>query len=150
MSSLNLINSNQNNLLHTVPRWAVTLGLHYGVANAEWDICSQNARDIRFEFGGERYKRKEKMKSPSRSSLLGSKHSNYLPSFQSLVNMSSPSEQIAAHPFFTADVSALPFDERIALAYQRAILILRTYSMLPVTASLSWAQRLTHTHRLDG
>jgi hypothetical protein len=50
--------------------------------------------------------------------------------------MSSPSEQIAAHPFFTADVSALPFDERIALAYQRAILILRTYSMLPVLSSL--------------
>ena len=42
--------------------------------------------------------------------------------------MSPLSEQIAAHPFFTADVSALPFDERIALAYQRAILIMRTYS----------------------
>ena len=51
--------------------------------------------------------------------------------------MSSPSEQIAAHPFFAADVSALPFDERIALAYQRAILILRTCSTLPVAMSLS-------------
>ncbi|KAI0299981.1 hypothetical protein B0F90DRAFT_1810521 [Multifurca ochricompacta] len=43
--------------------------------------------------------------------------------------MSSLSEQIASHPFFTADVSALPFDERIALSYQRAILILRTYNL---------------------
>ncbi|KAI0270443.1 hypothetical protein BC834DRAFT_922464 [Gloeopeniophorella convolvens] len=43
--------------------------------------------------------------------------------------MSSLSEQIAAHPFFTADVSALPFDERISLAYQRAQLILRTYNL---------------------
>lgn len=50
--------------------------------------------------------------------------------------MSSLSEQIAAHPFFTADVSALPFDERIALAYQRAILILRTYSILALTLLL--------------
>lgn len=64
--------------------------------------------------------------------------------------MSSLSEQIAAHPFFTADVSALPFDERIALAYQRAILIMRTYSMLPFTASLSQTHWLTHAHRLDG
>jgi len=47
--------------------------------------------------------------------------------------MSSLSEQIASHPFFTVDVSALPFDERIALAYQRAILILRTYSMFFVS-----------------
>ena len=45
--------------------------------------------------------------------------------------MSPLSEQIAAHPFFTADVSALPFEERIALAYQRAIFIMRTYSELP-------------------
>jgi hypothetical protein len=43
--------------------------------------------------------------------------------------MSSHPEQIASHPFFTTDVSALPFDERILLAYQRAILILRTYGM---------------------
>jgi hypothetical protein len=50
--------------------------------------------------------------------------------------MSSLSEQIAAHPFFTADVSALPFDERIALAYQRAILILRTYSIIALTLLL--------------
>jgi hypothetical protein len=35
----------------------VTLSLHYGVANAERDIRSQNARDIRFDFGVERYKR---------------------------------------------------------------------------------------------
>jgi len=113
----------------------VTLGLHYGVANAEWDICSQNARDICFDFGAERYKRKYEESLSQQPT--GFQHSNHLPSFQSLVNMSSLSEQIAAHPFFTADVSALPFDERIALAYQRAILILRTYSMLPFTASLS-------------
>jgi hypothetical protein len=42
--------------------------------------------------------------------------------------MSTLSEQIAAHPFFAADVSALTIDERITLAYQRAQLILRTYS----------------------
>lgn len=45
--------------------------------------------------------------------------------------MPTLSEQIAAHPFFTADVSALPLDERIALAYQRAILVMRIYSELP-------------------
>lgn len=125
-----------NNLLHTAPRWAVivTLSLYYGVANAEKDICSQHARDIRFDFGVERYKRKYE-ESLSRQPT-GFQHSNHLLSFQSLVNMSSPSEQIAAHPFFTADVSALPFDERIALSYQRAILILRTYSTLPATMSL--------------
>jgi hypothetical protein len=50
--------------------------------------------------------------------------------------MSSLSEQIASHPFFTTDVSALPFDERIVLAYQRAILILRTYSMVLTTFRL--------------
>jgi len=112
----------------------VTLGLHYGVANAEWDICSRNARDIRFDFGAERYKRRYReylLQQPT-----GFQRSNHLPSLQSLGNMSSLSEQIAAHPFFTADVSALPFDERIALAYQRAILILRTYSMVPIAASL--------------
>lgn len=50
--------------------------------------------------------------------------------------MSTLSEQIAAHPFFTVDVSALPFDERVALAYQRAILILRTYSIIALTLLL--------------
>jgi hypothetical protein len=60
----------------------------------------------------------------------------FLIHYLSLFRMSSPSEQIAAHPFFTADVSALPFDERIALAYQRAILILRTYSMIPAVPRL--------------
>lgn len=45
--------------------------------------------------------------------------------------MSPLSEQIAAHPFFTTDVSALPLDERITLAYQRAVLIMRTYSESP-------------------
>ena len=72
------------------------------------------------------------MKSPSHYSLLCSSTQDYSPRFKLSSNMSSLSEQIAAHPFFTADVSALPFDERIALAYQRAILILRTYSTLPV------------------
>lgn len=43
--------------------------------------------------------------------------------------MPSLSEQIAAHPFFTVDISALPSDERISLAYQRAQLILRTYNL---------------------
>ncbi|KAH8999690.1 hypothetical protein EDB86DRAFT_3075757 [Lactarius hatsudake] len=43
--------------------------------------------------------------------------------------MSSLSEQIAAHPFFAVDVSALPFDERISLSYQRAQLVLRTYNL---------------------
>jgi hypothetical protein len=42
--------------------------------------------------------------------------------------MSPLSEQITAHPFFTADVNALQSDERITLAYQRAIFIMRTYS----------------------
>ena len=50
--------------------------------------------------------------------------------------MSTLSEQVAAHPFFTADVSALPNDERVALAYQRAILILRTYSTIHLTLPL--------------
>lgn len=62
--------------------------------------------------------------------------------------MSSLSKQIAAHPFFTADVSALPFDERIALAYQRAQLILRTYSEL----FLCWSKRVSESvssRRLD-
>lgn len=43
--------------------------------------------------------------------------------------MSALSKQIAAHPFFTADVSAMPIDERVALAYQRGLLMLRTYSI---------------------
>lgn len=58
------------------------------------------------------------------------------PHLGSIITMPSLSEQIAAHPFFTADVSALPFDERIALAYQRAILILRTYSIISLTLLL--------------
>ena len=58
------------------------------------------------------------------------------PSLRSIVSMSTLSEQIAAHPFFTVDVSALPFDERVALAYQRAILILRTYSIIALTLLL--------------
>ena len=65
-------------------------------------------------------------------------------SFLSIVTMSSLSEQIAAHPFFTADVSALPFDERIALAYQRAILILRTYSIIALTLLSITVNVLTH------
>ena len=45
--------------------------------------------------------------------------------------MSPLSEQMATHPFFTVDDSALSLDECIALAYQRAILIMRTYSEPP-------------------
>ena len=50
--------------------------------------------------------------------------------------MSTLSEQVAAHPFFTADVSALLNDKRVALAYQRAILILRTYGTILLTLLL--------------
>jgi hypothetical protein len=46
--------------------------------------------------------------------------------------MSALSKQIAAHPFFTADVSAMPIDERVALAYQRGLLMIRSYSMTPL------------------
>ncbi|KAH9975078.1 hypothetical protein BGW80DRAFT_1436731 [Lactifluus volemus] len=68
--------------------------------------------------------------------------------------MSSLLEQIASHPFFTTDVSTLPFEECIVLAYQRAILILRTYSMA-LTTFLSctlispkfWSLTFHHSHR---
>ena len=63
--------------------------------------------------------------------------------------MSPQSEQIAAHPFFTADVSALPFDERIALAYQRAILIMRTYSESKQFISEAKPCTETRPNRLD-
>jgi acyl-CoA oxidase len=43
--------------------------------------------------------------------------------------MSALSKQIAAHPFFTADVSAMPIDERVALAYQRGLLMIRSYNL---------------------
>ncbi|KAH8986458.1 hypothetical protein EDB92DRAFT_1879168 [Lactarius akahatsu] len=58
--------------------------------------------------------------------------------------MSSLSEQIAAHPFFAIDVSALPFDERISLSYQWAQLVLRTY-MTPKF----WELHLDPTVALD-
>jgi hypothetical protein len=71
------------------------------------------------------------------------------PSLFKLLKMSSLSEQIASHPFFTTDVSGLPFDERIVLAYQRAILILRTYSMIPIILRL-YTLLNTLSARFDG
>lgn len=51
--------------------------------------------------------------------------------------MSTISEQVAADPSFMANVSALPNDERVALAfalaYQRDILILRAYNTILLT-----------------
>ena len=64
-------------------------------------------------------------------------------------HVSSLSEQIAAHPFFTADVSALPFDERITLAYQRAILIMRTYSESPFQFEPKQLDRHLNTYLVD-
>ena len=55
----------------------------------------------------------------------------------SIVTMSTISEQVAADPSFMANVSALPNDERVALAfalaYQRDILILRAYNTILLT-----------------
>ncbi|KAH9014503.1 acyl-CoA oxidase [Lactarius pseudohatsudake] len=67
--------------------------------------------------------------------------------------MSSLSAQIAAHPFFAVDVSALPFDERISLSYQRAQLVLRTYNLtagdvLKMTPKF-WEMHLDPTVALD-